>query len=165
MVSNRASASLLLILALLGAGGVDARAQGFGYRFGWWGGPGFGPHVLGPDYAAPRYDGPPPPDDEPPRHHDRLDPAPDAFLGPPPGARRCYSPEETRQRVAEAKLRPPYEMMRKASQLTRAEALAGKLCRWGDRDIYEIRLLAQDGALLRVTMDASTGQVLGGGDR
>lgn len=159
----RASAPVFLTLALLGAGAVEARAQGFGYRFGWWGGPAFGPHVVGPDYAGPRYDGPEPYDAGPGPREALPGPPPDAFLGPPP-ARRCYSPEETRARVAEAKLRPPYEMMRKASQLTHAEALAGKLCHWGDRDIYEIRLLAQDGALLRVSMDAVTGQVLGGGE-
>ena len=44
--------------------------------------------------------------------------------------------------MASQKLRPAFEMMRKASTLTGAEAIAGKLCHWNDDDIYVISLAA-----------------------
>ncbi|HUO55103.1 MAG TPA: hypothetical protein VMU18_10195 [Rhodoblastus sp.] len=187
MANIRALASLLSLLGLAALGAGEARADGS--RFGGWrfGAPLFGwrqfgaPSFAGPRYDGPRYDGPraydseplPPPDDfdAPPsegRHihpHGPPDGPPEGPPDrPPPGPRKCYSPAETRERVAGGKLREPYEMMRKASAMTHAEALAGKLCRWNDEDIYVISLLRRDGALIRVFMNAVTGKVVTGRD-
>jgi hypothetical protein len=169
----RALALILCLQGLLGLGlsvaGAGAAWAG-GYRFGGWGlGPPLlgapllgGPRFGGPNFAGPRYDGPIPYDVEP------LPPGepPDARVvlpaGPPPGPRKCYSSAESRERVASGRLREPLEVMRKASAMTRAEALAVKLCHWNDVDIYEISLLRRDGALIRVFMNAVTGQVIGG---
>lgn len=147
----------VLGMSLVGAGGAWAGGYGFG---GWGLGAPLlgGPRFVGPNFAGPRYDGPPPYDVEP------LPPDARAVLpsGPPPGPRKCYSSAETRERVAGGRLREPLELMRKASAMTRAEALAVKLCHWNDVDIYEISLLRRDGALIRVFMNAMTGQVIGG---
>ncbi|MCI4680536.1 hypothetical protein K9U39_04025 [Rhodoblastus acidophilus] len=161
MAKIRALALLLCLVGLAVAGAGGTRADGFRFR-GWrLGSPLFGvPHFGEPNFAGPRYDGALPYDVEtlpPPPHDERGRPPP----GPPPGPRKCYSPAETRERVASKKLREPFEMMRKASAMTRAEALAGKLCRWNDEDIYVISLLRHDGALIRVFMNAVTGQVVG----
>jgi len=151
----------LLILGLCGlfALGADA-AWADGFRFGGW-----GPRFGGPYFGGPRFDGP---------HYHEIEPEPlDPPPGPPPddlmremGPRRdgphmCYSPAETRERVATQKLREPFALMRKASAFAHADPLAGKLCRWNDLDIYEISLLRADGRVIHVFMNAATGAVVG----
>jgi len=80
---------------------------------------------------------------------------------PPPeraAPRKCFNPAESRARVAQFNLRPPFEMMRRAAELANAQALGGKLCRWADLDIYDISLLRADGRVVHVFLDASTGR-------
>ncbi len=159
MSKIRALAMLFCLLGAVAPGGSGARADGLrigGLRIG--GSRLHLPRLVAPRFAGPRYDGPAAADlGEPVVPGARLVlPA-----GPPPGPKICYSAAETRQRVAAGNLRPPFEMMLKASTLTQAEALAGKLCRWNDEDIYVISLLRRDGALVRVFMDAGTGEVVG----
>jgi hypothetical protein len=174
MAKIRALASILCLCGLLSSFGAGA-AWADGFRFGGWrfGGPRF----MGPSFAGPRYDGPPAYDVEPlpdeypderigmpagPPHGPPNGPSQAAPPGPPPfGPRKCYTPAETRERVASAGLREPFALMRKASAMTQSEALAGKLCRWNDLDIYDISLLRSDGALIHVYMNAATGQVVG----
>jgi hypothetical protein len=180
-MANRAVKLLMIGLCgffSLGAGAAWAD----GFRFGGW-----GPRFGGPYFGGPRFDGPrahdydyePEPLDapldapldprlDPPRGPPRGPPS-----GPPPddvmrdmaprpdGPRLCYSPAETRERVAGLKLREPFALMRKAATLTHADPLAGKLCRWNDLDIYEISLLRSDGRVIHVYMNAATGAVVG----
>ncbi len=151
--------ALALLFCLLGAvapGAGAGAARADGSHFGGWelGGPHFG----APRFVGPRYFGPYP--------YLAGAPAPPgerivAPAGPPPGPSKCYSAAETRERVASQKLRPAFEMMLKASSLTGAEVMAGKLCRWGNDDIYVISLLRHNGALVRVFMNAVTGRVVG----
>lgn len=166
MAKIRALALTLFVSGLLSLGAGAAWAEGYHFGGGWrYGGPYFGgPRFWGPSYDGPRYDGPPvydgelppPPPDGPPDERVGMPGGP-----PPPGPRKCYTSAESRERVVSANLREPFALMRKASAMTQAEALAGKLCRWNDRDIYEISLLRRDGMLIHVYMDAATGQVLG----
>ncbi|WP_298355500.1 hypothetical protein [Rhodoblastus sp.] len=149
MSSSRALALLFCLLGAVALGADAARADGS--HFGGWG-------LGAPRFAGPRLFGPnayvvaaPPPAGE------RMA----APAGPPPDPSKCYSAAETRERVASQKLRPAFEMMLKASSLTGAEVLAGKLCRWGNDDIYVISLLRHNGALVRVFMNAATGRVVG----
>jgi hypothetical protein len=180
MANTRALAlTLCLIFSSLGVGAAWAD----GFRFSGWRLGGYfmvGPR-FGPSFAGPRYDGPPdrdmdgpvdervaapPPPGPPPARAADAPPAPQEpgglrpDLPPAHGPRKCYSAADTRERVASAKLREPFAVMRKAAALTQAEALAGKLCRWNDQDIYEISLLRRDGMLIHVFMNAATGQVL-----
>ena len=82
-------------------------------------------------------------------------------LAPPPpelaNVRKCFSQAESRARIAQLGLLPPFEMMRRAAVLADAQALGGKLCRWADLDIYDISLLRPDGRVVHVFLDASTG--------
>jgi hypothetical protein len=179
MANVRAMATVFCLCVLFSLGAGAAWADGYrfgGWRFGWRFGHGVilgGPRFYSPSFAGPRYDGPrvyeydvdaplPPPRGGPPPH--ALPPV--ERVGPPPpgsaphGPRTCYSAAETRDRVAAANLREPFALMRKASAMTQGEALAGKLCRWNDQDVYEISLLRRDGTLIHVFMNAATGQVV-----
>ncbi|MCW2286352.1 hypothetical protein M2323_002372 [Rhodoblastus acidophilus] len=165
-------------------GGLLALAAGPACAQAHFGGGGFpgvhfgGPRFDGPRFDGPRFDGPRPHDpmgrDDvmPPPHQPAGPPPPDASFEPggppppeppgppPPGpapARKCFSPAESRARVAQYDLRPPFEMMRRAAVLADAQALGGKLCRWADLDIYDISLLRPDGRVVHVFLDASTG--------
>lgn len=156
MAKIQALALTLFLGGLFSLGASAAWADG--YRFGGWryGGPYFGgQRFWGPSYEGPRYDGPPDYDVE------GVPPAGAPAGPPPPGPRKCYTSAETRERVVSANLREPFALMRKASAMTQAEALAGKLCRWNDQDIYEISLLRRDGMLIHVYMNAATGQPVG----
>ena len=175
MAKIQALALTLFLGGLFSLGASAAWADG--YRLvGWrYGGPYFGgQRFWGPSYEGPRYDGPPDYDVEgvppvgPPGGRAGGPPGgpPDERVGmpagsPPPGPRKCYTSAETRERVVSANLREPFALMRKASAMTQAEALAGKLCRWNDQDIYEISLLRRDGMLIHVYMNAATGQPVG----
>jgi len=179
MAKIQALALTLFLGGLFSLGASAAWADG--YRFvGWrYGGPYFGgQRFWGPSYEGPRYDGPPDYDVEgvPPAGPPLGPPGgpgggppggpPDERVGmpagpPPPGPRKCYTSAETRERVVSANLREPFALMRKASAMTQAEALAGKLCRWNDQDIYEISLLRRDGMLIHVYLNAATGQPVG----
>lgn len=149
----------VILLALVGNG---AWAQGFRFEYGGphFAGPRFdGPRFNGPRFDGPRYDGP--------RHYDVEEAAPAAAPvapppdGRPPEPRTCYTAAAARERVAEMKLHEPFALMRKASAFAHAEALAGKLCRWTDLDVYEITLLRPDGRVIHVFMNAATGQIVG----
>jgi hypothetical protein len=153
--------ALALLFCLLGAVAPGGGARADGLRIG---GLRIGgallnlPRLVAPRFAGPRYDGPAAADLAAPVPPDARVVLP---AGPPPGPSKCYSAAETRERVASQKLRPAFEMMLKASSLTGAEVMAGKLCRWGNDDIYVISLLRHDGALVRVFMNAVTGRVVG----
>lgn len=51
--------------------------------------------------------------------------------------------------------------MRRAAARTHAEAIGAKLCRWSEDLVYEISLLRRDGRVIRIFVDAKTGQVVG----
>lgn len=147
-----------------------------GPRYYDYGDPGLdGPDMPPPHYGR-RFNGPPPPPvpgppdalppEEPLNGEDDVRenggrPGRRAIEPHPPGPRICYSQAETRERIASEKLREPFALMRSASTYARADALAGKLCRWNDEYIYEISLLRPDGRVIHVFMNAATGQVVG----
>jgi hypothetical protein len=141
----------LCFLALITLGSPAARADGF--RFGLGLGLGLS-RFGGPHFGGPRYDAPREVEVDPDERGRLAAPA-------PPGPRSCYSASETRERVVAEKLREPFELMRKAAAMTHAEALTGKLCRWREQDIYEITLLRNDGRVIHVFLNASTGAVVG----
>jgi hypothetical protein len=104
-----------------------------------------------PDYDAPVHDNP--------HFRESVDMPPRE--GPPgDGAHKCFNPAETRLRVPQLKLREPFEMMRRAATIASAQALAGKLCRWADLDVYDISLLRPNGRVVHVFLDAQTGRVV-----
>ena len=155
MAKMRAKLLFVCLCGLLFALGAETAWAG-GLRLGlgrlflppvFFGGPPFGgPRVyeVGPEHEAPIIEH---------RAHGRE--------WSPKGPRKCYSSAETRRRIARNKLREPFPLMRKAAALTRAEALAVKLCSWEKLEIYEISLLRRDGRIVHVYMNAETGKVIG----
>lgn len=82
-----------------------------------------------------------------------------------PGRRACLNPAETREALSTRKLREPMNLLRDAARQAKAEPLSTRLCRWGDRLVYEMSLLRRDGRVVRVFVDAATGDSLGPRDR
>ena len=71
--------------------------------------------------------------------------------------RACLSAQETRDSVAANQLREPLALLRDAARETRAEPLNSRLCRWNEQFVYEMSLLRRDGRVLRVFVDAASG--------
>jgi hypothetical protein len=71
--------------------------------------------------------------------------------------RACLSPQETRESVTAHQLREPLTLLRDAARETRAEPLNSRLCRWNEQFVYEMSLLRRDGRVLRVFVDAASG--------
>ena len=71
--------------------------------------------------------------------------------------RASLSPQETRESVVLHHLREPLTLLREAARDTRAEPLNSRLCRWNEQFVYEMSLLRRDGRVLRVFVDASSG--------
>ena len=71
--------------------------------------------------------------------------------------RACLSPQETRESVAAHQLREPLTLLRDAARETRAEPLNSRLCRWDEQFVYEMSLLRRDGRVLRIFVDATSG--------
>lgn len=78
-----------------------------------------------------------------------------------PAQRPCLSPAETLDAISGMSLQEPRRTLRDAADNARAEAVGARLCRWDDAFIYEITLLRQDGRILFVYVDASSGKVVG----
>jgi hypothetical protein len=73
--------------------------------------------------------------------------------------RTCLSPSETRETITQRKLVDPLVSMRNATR-GGAEPLRTRLCRWGDKFVYEMALLRRDGKVVRVFVDASDGSTV-----
>jgi hypothetical protein len=71
--------------------------------------------------------------------------------------RTCLSPSETRETIAQRKLVDPLASMRNATRGGGVEPLRTRLCRWGDKFVYEMALLRRDGKVVRVFVDAADG--------
>ena len=78
----------------------------------------------------------------------------------PRGGRVCFSPAETRDKIAAHGLTEPFRAMRTGR--LQGEALRARLCRWTqDKFVYEIAVLRRDGRIVRIYMDAQNGQSVG----
>jgi uncharacterized membrane protein YkoI len=75
--------------------------------------------------------------------------------------RVCFSTAETREKILAHGLYEPFRAMRSAASHSQAEAIGVKLCRWNEELVYEMSLLRRDGRVIRVFVDAKTGQVIG----
>jgi hypothetical protein len=74
--------------------------------------------------------------------------------------RACLSPSETRESVVTYQLREPLSLLRDAARDTRADPLNSRLCRWNEQYVYEMSLLRRDGRVLRIFIDAKSGDRL-----
>ncbi|HUI21258.1 MAG TPA: PepSY domain-containing protein [Methylocella sp.] len=75
--------------------------------------------------------------------------------------RVCFSTAETREKIIAHGLSEPFHAMRSTAGRLQAEAIGVKLCRWSEELVYEMSLLRHDGRVVRVFIDAKTGQAIG----
>lgn len=74
---------------------------------------------------------------------------------------RCLSPQERRAKVATHAVIPLSKAIR-ALRVRRAEVVRAGLCDQGGRLVYVLTVLGRDGKVMRATVDAGNGAVLGG---
>lgn len=76
----------------------------------------------------------------------------------------CYTTAETRDKVVKHEVLEPFRAIRNAEGRLQAEMIAIKLCRRSEALVYELSLLGRDGRVIRLSLDAKTGQSLGPGN-
>lgn len=69
----------------------------------------------------------------------------------------CFPLAETRLLIASRQLADPFATMQAASAAGDGEPIGAKLCRESEDLIYEISLLRRDGRVVRIYVDAATG--------
>jgi uncharacterized membrane protein YkoI len=75
-------------------------------------------------------------------------------------AGRCLSPDERRAKIASHTVIPLAKAIR-AIKVRRAEVIRASLCERGGRLVYLLTVLPRDGKVVRATVDAATGAVIG----
>lgn len=78
----------------------------------------------------------------------------------PEPERVCYTTAETREKILAHGLFEPFHALRSAANKLQAQAIGVKLCRWREELVYELSLLRRDGHIVRLSVDAKTGQPL-----
>jgi hypothetical protein len=81
-----------------------------------------------------------------------------SYAADPEPERICFTPAETREKIAAHGLVEPFHITRNAAAQLQAQAIGIKLCRWRGELVYELSLLRHDGRIVRLTFDAKTGQ-------
>ena len=76
-------------------------------------------------------------------------------------ALRCISRNEQRAAIADGKAVPLATARRAARQKTPGDLVNARLCRQSERLIYLLTVLARDGKVARVTVDAANGTIIG----
>ncbi|WP_148210619.1 PepSY domain-containing protein [Beijerinckia indica] len=74
--------------------------------------------------------------------------------------RICFSANSTREQVVAQHLVPPFQIIQRESQQRKAESLGARLCRWKGQLVYEINLLRQDGHVIHVYFNATSGTAM-----
>jgi hypothetical protein len=70
----------------------------------------------------------------------------------------CLPIDETRQLISDRRLADPFAMMQAASLAAHAEPIGARLCRDQEALVYQIGLLRRDGRVMKIYVDAATGQ-------
>ena len=72
----------------------------------------------------------------------------------------CYSAREMSDRVARLRLYNPLLAMQAQARRQRAEPLRTRLCRSGNRLVYELSLIRRDGKVLPLYVNAQNGRLI-----
>ena len=85
-----------------------------------------------------------------------------ASLGVMPVQANCLAAWEIQETLAQGKAIEPRKAISIArEQVSGADVMRGGLCRNGDTLIYQVLMLRKDGRVVSVTIDASSGKVVG----
>lgn len=71
---------------------------------------------------------------------------------------QCFSIAQTRAEIEAHRLVDPFVSMRNIAIYANGEPLGARLCRHGEVFIYEINVLRHDGRIVKVLVDAVSGQ-------
>ncbi len=72
----------------------------------------------------------------------------------------CFSAEDTRDHVAKHGLIALSDVVRSARGAGQADLISARLCETSGNMVYMIAMLGRDGRLLRLTVDARTGELI-----
>ena len=70
----------------------------------------------------------------------------------------CFSAREMNDRVSRLRLHNPLLAMQSNARRLRAEPLRTRLCRTGNRLVYELSLIRRDGKVMQVYLNAQSGR-------
>jgi uncharacterized membrane protein YkoI len=72
----------------------------------------------------------------------------------------CFSPEETREHVRTRGLISLNDVVRSSRGAGHADLISARLCETAGNLVYMIAMLGRDGKLMRLTVDARTGDLI-----
>ncbi len=72
----------------------------------------------------------------------------------------CFSAEDTRAHVVKLGLVPLHDIVRSARGGSSLDLISARLCETNGNMVYMITLLERDGRVMRMTVDARTGNVI-----
>jgi uncharacterized membrane protein YkoI len=72
----------------------------------------------------------------------------------------CFSADETREHVVRHGLVPLNDVVRSARGTGRADLISARLCETNSMLVYMIAMLGRDGKVMRLTVDARSGDVI-----
>jgi uncharacterized membrane protein YkoI len=78
----------------------------------------------------------------------------------PAKANSCLQAEETRHVVAEKDLVPLQDIVRSVRSAHDAELISARLCETNGNMVYMIALLGKNGRVMRMTVDARSGEII-----
>jgi hypothetical protein len=75
-----------------------------------------------------------------------------------PARLQCFTMAQARSKMGAQKLADPFRCMRDVALRLQGEPLGARLCQLGEELIYEISLLRRDGRIVKILVDAFSGQ-------
>jgi uncharacterized membrane protein YkoI len=83
-----------------------------------------------------------------------------ALCAPSMARAACFSPEETREMVQRHGLIPLNDVVRSARGSASADLISARLCDTAGNLVYMLAMLGRDGKVMRITVDARSGDVI-----
>ncbi|MGL4241778.1 MAG: PepSY domain-containing protein [Beijerinckiaceae bacterium] len=83
-----------------------------------------------------------------------------AGFAPARAEAHCFTPEETREHVQRHGLIALNEVVRSARGGAKADLISARLCETAEKLVYMIAMLGRDGKVVRLIVDARSGDVI-----
>jgi hypothetical protein len=71
---------------------------------------------------------------------------------------QCFSTAQTREQILLHKLAEPFASMQTAARSAQGDPIGARLCRVDENFVYEVSLLRRDGRLIKIFINAATGE-------